>query len=213
MNLKEIPFFKDLDSDDLNKLSSICLFKSYRKGEFLFMEGDEPQWLNIITKGTIKIYKTTPKGKEIFLHTIRPISMVAELVNFENITYPASGVFLSNSEILRIDYFKFKDEFLLNPKICFAMLKSMAEKLRIMNGVIQNELTLKSNAKVAKFIVESSELFHSIKQTQIAYILNMTPETLSRILTQFKQSGLLRIDDSFRVTFKDETKLKEFYNS
>ncbi|OCR91072.1 transcriptional regulator [Campylobacter fetus subsp. testudinum] len=212
MVIKEIPFFSGLNDEDLKKLDNISVIKSYKKDEFLFMEGDEPQWFNVLLKGTIKIYKSTPKGKEIFLHTLRPVSLVAELVNFENIPYPASGIFLNNAEVLRINYNKFKTDFLSNPSICFELLKSLSQKLKIMNGVLQNELTLKSDAKVAKFIVENPDLFSTIKHTQIASILNIAPETLSRTISQFKQQGMIKLDDNLNLTFKDNEKLISLFN-
>ncbi|OCR93509.1 Crp/Fnr family transcriptional regulator [Campylobacter fetus] len=212
MVIKEIPFFSGLNDEDLKKLENISVIKSYKKDEFLFMEGDEPQWFNVLLKGTIKIYKSTPKGKEIFLHTLRPVSLVAELVNFENIPYPASGIFLNNAEVLRINYNKFKTDFLSNPSICFELLKSLSQKLKIMNGVLQNELTLKSDAKVAKFIVENPDLFSTIKHTQIASILNIAPETLSRTISQFKQQGMIKLDDNLNLTFKDNEKLISLFN-
>ncbi|AGZ81657.1 Crp/Fnr family transcriptional regulator [Campylobacter fetus] len=212
MVIKEIPFFSGLNDEDLKKLENISVIKSYKKDEFLFMEGDEPQWFNVLLKGTIKIYKSTPKGKEIFLHTLRPVSLVAELVNFENIPYPASGIFLNNAEVLRINYNKFKTDFLSNPSICFELLKSLSQKLKIMNGVLQNELTLKSDAKVAKFIVENPDLFSTIKHTQIASILNIAPETLSRTISQFKQQGIIKLDDNLNLTFKDNEKLISLFN-
>ncbi|WP_181653517.1 Crp/Fnr family transcriptional regulator [Campylobacter hyointestinalis] len=210
--IKQIPFFTDLNEEEIKKLENISVLKSYKRDEFLFIEGEEAKWFNVLLKGTIKIYKTTPKGKEIFLHTITPISLVAELVNFENIPYPASGIFLSDSEVLRINYHKFETEFLQNPKICFKLLKSMASKLRIMNNVLQNELTLKSDAKVAKFIVENHELFSTLKHVQIASILNITPETFSRIIAQFKQQNLIKFDDNLNLIFKDNEKLISIFN-
>ncbi|ANE34121.1 putative nitrosative stress-response regulator NssR, Crp/Fnr family [Campylobacter hyointestinalis subsp. lawsonii CCUG 27631] len=210
--IKQIPFFTDLNEEEIKKLENISVLKSYKRDEFLFIEGEEAKWFNVLLKGTIKIYKTTPKGKEIFLHTITPISLVAELVNFENIPYPASGIFLSDSEVLRINYHKFETEFLQNPKICFKLLKSMASKLRIMNNVLQNELTLKSDAKVAKFIVENHELFSTLKHVQIASILNITPETFSRIIAQFKQQNLIKFDNNLNLIFKDNEKLISIFN-
>ncbi|WP_240330166.1 helix-turn-helix domain-containing protein [Campylobacter fetus] len=81
-----------------------------------------------------------------------------------------------------------------------------------MNGVLQNELTLKSDAKVAKFIVENPDLFSTIKHTQIASILNIAPETLSRTISQFKQQGMIKLDDNLNLTFKDNEKLISLFN-
>ncbi|NLY04400.1 MAG: Crp/Fnr family transcriptional regulator, partial [Campylobacter sp.] len=155
--LKEIPFFSSLNEHELTKLEEISVVKKYKKGEMLFLEGEEPQWLSILLKGRLKIYKTNPKGKEIFLHEIRPINMIAELVNFEEMRYPASSIFVSNGEILRINYHKFKALFIDNPTILFELLKSISDKLKRMNEIFIREIVLDSEEKVAKYICENFE--------------------------------------------------------
>lgn len=211
--IEDIPFFSSLNEKELKRIEEISTPKQYKKEEFLFIEGQKSQWLNIILKGAVKIYKTTPTGKEIFLHTIYPISLVAELVNFEKITYPASGLFLCDSEVLRIDYEKFEKEFLLNPKICFALLKSISHKLKIMENIVKNELILKSDAKVAKFIFENPDFFSSNKHIQIASILNIAPETLSRVISSFKRDGLIKFDDNLNLVFIDNERLLEYFKT
>lgn len=211
--LQKIDLFSDLSNLELEKLSEISHFKTYGKDEILFYQGDSPNYLNIITKGTLKLYKTTPKGKEIFLHTIRPVSMVAELVNFEGIKYPASAVFLQNGEVLRIDYDKFSKEFLQNPKICLMLLKSVTKKLLILNSVLEQEVTLGSEAKIAKFIVCNFELFTKLKNIQIAQILNLTPETLSRVISKFKSNGFINLDQNGDIIDFDENLLRDLFEN
>lgn len=48
--------------------------------------------------------------------------------------------------------------------------------------------------RTAKFIYEHEDLFISLKHNKIASILNMTPETLSRILKKFKTRGIIQKD-------------------
>ena len=134
--LREIPIFKDLSDEELEKIENISIIKHYKKGEIFFLEGEKPLFLSILLDGKLKIYKTSPKGKEIFIHEILPINFVAELANFENITYPASSSFSEDSTILKIDYFKFEEMFLKNSQVAFALLKSFSSKIKAMNKVI-----------------------------------------------------------------------------
>lgn len=66
--LEQIPFFQRLNEAELKRLKDISILKKYKKGEFLFMEGEESRWLHLLIKGSIKLYKISPKGKEIFMH-------------------------------------------------------------------------------------------------------------------------------------------------
>lgn len=211
--LKNIPVFKSLNTDELTKLQEISVVKKYKKGEFLFMEGDDTKWLIYLITGSLKLYKTSPKGKEIFLHQLKPMNFVAELANFENIPYPATATFIISGEVLKIDYSKFKDNFLSNPKISLEILKSLSQKLKITSEILHQELVLNSEARVAKFITEHEDLFNSLKHTKISSILNITPETFSRIINKFKTLNLITLNDNNKLIAKNEQNLKDIYNN
>ncbi|WP_169785213.1 Crp/Fnr family transcriptional regulator [Campylobacter curvus] len=210
--LRQIPFFKCLDEDEMKQLEDITIAKKYKKGEFLFMEGEEPKWLIFLLSGSVKLYKTAANGKEIFLHQLAPMNFVAEVVNFENIVYPASAVFMISGEVLKINYEKFATGFLSNPKICMNLIKSMSEKLRITSNLLHQELVLNSEAKVAKFILMHEDLFNSLKHTKIASILNITPETFSRILNKFKTANLIKLDEKNQIIDKNVDELTQIFS-
>ena len=208
--IEKIPYFKALNEAQIKRLEQISIHKSYKKGEILFFEGERSQYLLVLLKGILKIYKTSAKGREIHMHEIRPISLVAEMVNFEETSYPASGVFSTNGEVLKIDYEKFKNEFMSDPKICLELLKSMSEKIRALNAVVDNQVVLNCDGKIAKFISENFDIFTSTKYTKLAKILNVTPETFSRTITKFKKSGALILDEEHNIASFDQHKLDEY---
>ncbi|MBP3223780.1 MAG: Crp/Fnr family transcriptional regulator [Campylobacter sp.] len=207
--LKFIPFFKGLDEAKIERLAQISSKKAFKKGEILFYEGDKSSHLIILLKGTIEIYKTAPSGKEIYIHEIRPMSFVAEAVNFENIPYPASARFASGGEVLKIDYEKFVEEFLNEPEICISIMKSISAKLRALEFAFENSV-LSSEAKISKFIIENFDIFTGSKNIKIANILNVTPETFSRTITKFKKTRALIVDENGEVTGFDREKLENF---
>ena len=207
MNLKEIPFFKDLSDEKLKRLEEISFFKRYKKDEILFFEGEKSEHLLILTQGMVKIYKTSSKNREILLHTTKAISFVAELTNFNEIPYPATCSFMVDGEVLKIDYAKFKSEFMNEPSICFGLIESLTTKIRTLDQLIERQIVLNADEKVASFIVENFDFFKSAKQSQIANILNLAPETLSRTISKFKKSGFLVFDKNGKIIKFDETKV------
>ena len=210
--IKEIPFFSHLSDDGLRKLKKISTIKKYNAKEILFYEGEEPKYLHILLNGILRLYKTNHKGNQIFLHQFLPISLVAELANFESIPYPASSEFVISGEVMRIDYKKLEDGFFKNPELSLMIIRSLMGKLKIMSEVITNEIVLTSEAKIAKFLVDNSELFAQLKNTQIASLLNLTPETLSRTLTKFKNKEFIHINEKHTVQILEEEKLIELYS-
>lgn len=211
--LEQIPFFKGLNEAELKRLKDISILKKYKKGEFLFIEGEESRWLHLLIKGSIKLYKISPKGKEIFMHQFNGIGLVAELANFENIKFPATAVFLTGGEVLKIDYDKFYAEFLSNPHVSLQIIKSLSQKLKITSELIHQELVLNSEAKVARFLVNNADLFNELKHFKIASILNITPETFSRILAKFKAQNLIALDANNEILDIATNELSKMFES
>lgn len=209
--LNEVSLFSKLDKEELKLLKNISTSKKYSKGEILFYEGDRSKNLHLLVEGILKLYKTNFKGQQIFLHQFYPQSFVAELTNFEDIPFPASAEFITDGVVLKIDFEKFKTLIHGNLNLSLKIIRSLSEKLKIMSEVIHNEVILNSEAKVAKMIVELPELFGDIKNTKIAQLLNITPETLSRTLSKFKQLKIVEIDESQKITYSNLKKLLKFY--
>lgn len=207
--IRTVSIFSKLNDEQIEKLKKISVIKKFSAKEILFYEGDAPIYLYVLLQGTLKVYKTNHKGQQIFLHQFYPGGLVAELANFENIPYPATAEFMSESEVLRIDYKALEHDFFKNPDISFEIIKSLIAKHKILIDVIQKEVILTADAKVAKFILENGELFKTLKNTQVASILNLTPETLSRTLSKFKSSGFIELDDKHHIRVLDAQKLEE----
>ena len=207
--IRNISCFSKLTDAQLEKLKKISVIKKYKAKEILFYEGDEPTYLYVLLQGTLKVYKTNHKGQQIFLHQFYPGGLVAELANFENIPYPATAEFMSDSEVLRIDYQALEKDFFKNPEISFEIIKSLIAKHKILIDVIQKEVILTADAKVAKFILENEDLFKKLKNTQVASILNLTPETLSRTLSKLKSSGIIDLDEKHHIRVLNPQKLEE----
>jgi len=210
MPFRDIYIFEHLEADQLKRLEEISRTKRFRKGDTIFFEGDKAEKLIILTDGVLKVYKTDPRGNEIILSYFYPTSLIAELTNLEHIAYPASAVFETDGETISIDYKIFEKEFLKNPEISFSIIKSLTKKLRALDKVISRNLTMDATSRVAKFIFENEHLFAQLKQNKIAAILNITPETMSRVMKKLKEEGIIdyagkkltvidrdRLDDSF----------------
>jgi len=210
--IKKIPFFSHLCDDEIKKLNEISTIKKYNAKEILFYEGEDPKYLHVLLDGVLKLYKTNYKGTQIFLHQFLPISLVAELANFESIPYPASSEFVTSGEVMKIDYKKLEEGFFKNPDLSLKIIRSLAGKLKIMSEVVTKEVVLTSEAKIAKFLLENAELFEQLKNTKIASLLNLTPETLSRTLTKFKTKGLIQVDEKHAVKILDKETLLDLYN-
>ena len=79
--------------------------------------------------------------------------------------------------------------------------------MRLLENLLHKETVFSSEAKVADLIVKNAKLFQHMKNNEIASILNMTPETFSRILTKLKKEKIIKIEDHV-VTVLDQNALQ-----
>jgi CRP/FNR family transcriptional regulator len=86
-------------------------------------------------------------------------------------------------------------KYLKNPEFSLALLKSMTNKVMMLSSLVHKETILSSEAKVADLILNETDIFNRVKNNEIASILNITPETLSRILGRLKKGNIIAIEN------------------
>jgi len=205
--LKNIPVFSGLTSKELSLLQNISKLEYHQDKQILFYEGDESLNLYILLEGKIDIFKTNIKGKEIKLKQFLPFSFIAEVSNYNHIQFPASAKSIGDSTVLSIDYAKFEKELLYHKTIAPMIIKSIANKVLVLEKLISENLTMDATQRIAKFIYEDSDMFLNQKHHIIANKLNITPVTFSRILKKFREQNI--ISSTNHILDKDLLK-KEF---
>ena len=210
-DLKQISLFSNFNDSDFDYLRSISNIKNIEKDCVVFYKGEESKNLLVLLEGSIKIYKNNHKGNEIVLRSIQSVSFIAQLANIEHMSYPSSCATISDSKILFIDFKKFEDKFLNNPKSSLLFIKSLTKTTRRLEETVSTNLTLDSTSKVAKHIFESTSADCSLNHKISASMLNITPETYSRVVRQFKDNSIIdEIDGNFIIL--DEETLQKHFN-
>ncbi len=211
MYLKEITLFNSLSEENIKKIESISTITTLNAKDILFYEGDTPRYLHIILEGVIKLYKTDVKGHQLFLYQFTPISLVGELANFENFPFPATAEAVMRSKVLKVDYLKLSNNIFKDPSFSMEIIKSISKKAKILQNVIHQEMILATEAKIAKLLAEHIELFSQLKNSQIATLINTTPETLSRTITKFKKLGYIISEKNHQLKILNIDALKALY--
>lgn len=187
--LRTLPLFEALDDETFGKLNAIAIRRSFKADEILFFEGDDPDRLIILTRGVLKLYKTTSGHKEVVLHHFKPVSMIAEAAVLQRIPYPASALFESDGEVLVIDYRKFETLFLNDPQLARMLVLSLSKKIQTLESLIERTLIMDASERVYNLIANSPELLKKMRHYEVANIMNLTPETFSRTLKKLQQEG------------------------
>ncbi|MRJ06658.1 MAG: Crp/Fnr family transcriptional regulator [Epsilonproteobacteria bacterium] len=209
MELEQFFLFHGLDKEVKEGLRSAVKVKEFKKGSILFLEGDEPRYLHLLLEGEAQVFKSTPRGREIVIHTFSAPSLIGELANLKNIPFPASCKMISDGKVGFLEFQKVQ-KYLKKEGLCFHLMESLLRKMQFLDNLIHNSLLLDTETRIAKLIYENPELFEKLKQHQIASILNIKPETLSRKLLKFKELGIIgHTDGKLRVL--NISKIPEYF--
>lgn len=189
--LDEIQLFSKLSDENMERLKKNSRIKTYTKGGIVFYEEDDSSHIYVVLEGSVKLYKTSPKGTQVQINRFVAPAVIGEYACFEEMPFPATCEFVTEGKIAHIPR-DFVVNNLRDSAFALEMIKSLTAKIMVLSSLIHKETIFSSEAKVAKLLMEKSEIFHKLKYNEIASILNITPETLSRILKKFKTEGYIK---------------------
>src|SRR5689334_21411321 len=90
--LRQLPLFASFGDAALTRLAARCVARSVPAGHVLSTTGEPCRRLYIVEIGRVRIFRTSPTGREQVLHTEGPGRPVAELPLFVGGDYPASAI-------------------------------------------------------------------------------------------------------------------------
>lgn len=193
--------FSGLPDEQLHTIAEIAITKSYSKGESIFFEGEPGIGFYMVTRGKVKIFKTSFDGKEQILHIFGPGEPFGEVPVFHGNPYPANAEALSECEVLFFPRTEFVGLITTQPSLALNMLAVLALRLRRFTTQVEN-LSLKEVpgrlASYLYYLMEEQQrqdrVVLDIPKGQLASLLGTSSETLSRIFNKMSEEGLIRVE-------------------
>ncbi len=195
VDIQDIPMFSNLDKRFHQELKKSIYIKKFSKNSIVFYEGDESNYLYILLDGSIKLYKTSPKGNQIQIKRMNAPNTIGEYACFEKVPFPATCEFLTDG-VMGLLHFSKIYQYLDNKEFSLGLIKSLTNKVILLSSLVHKETILSSEAKVADLMLENINIFNKLKNNEIAGMLNLSAETFSRIITKFKKESIIRVEKS-----------------
>lgn len=212
-HIKKISFFSNLQEETLKELASIASFRKYSEGQILFYEKEDQKEVYYITKGSIKFYKVDRFDSEIFLYKQETDSLiynVSKLCQEYTISCYSNAEFLEDSEIIVFNSLKFQEVMKNNQDFMRIILRESFRMIQKLQCIISRDVVFDGTAKVAHMLINDLENFNRLKKHEIAYMLHIQPETLSRILKKLTRNEIIKIERN-SVVIVDADELRNIY--
>lgn len=204
--LKKISLFFNIDENTLKEIASFSFIKNYKKDEIIFYEGEKKRYFYGIVKGNVLMYDVDLKGNIIPKNQFGCGDIFGLISQIQNKPYCLNSKSESETEIIIIDYEKFKKH-ISTPPFSDRIIKMLSNQ--IVQEIEFNKLQkYDTTQRVIYTLLNFPKKFVKKKKYLLAKELNMSPETLSRILSRLKQEEIIcYCEKSIKVL--DYDKLKE----
>jgi len=198
--LKECQLCRGLDESELAELASIASRRNVSRGEIIFLEGDPAGGFFLLISGKVRVYKSSPDGREYTIHIIRPGQLFAEAAIFRGHHFPANCSALEDSEVVFFPKEDFTALLKQSPQISLKIIGALAAFVRDFTRQVE-DLSLKEvPSRIASYLLDKyettgrKEIILDISKSELASHLGTISETLSRKLTFLKELGAIRGD-------------------
>jgi CRP/FNR family transcriptional regulator len=192
--------------------------RTLKRGETLFAAGDDNDACATLISGALKVASTDEDGTEHILALIHPAGFIGEL--FQPFTHHDVAA-LTDSTLCVFARSEMEDALQRHPALAQALLRRSQEDLHESRKLMALSARRGASDKVAALILELAQAAsHSpchaagsfdlpLTRGEIAALLGLTIETVSRSLTALEDEGLIRRKGARGIDLVDPARLED----
>jgi CRP/FNR family cyclic AMP-dependent transcriptional regulator len=207
--LERVQLFAGLDRGTLERLATGLRTRRFRRNEVLFHQGDPGDSLFIVTAGAVKIVLPSEEGDEAILATVRPGAFFGELALLDGAPRSATAVAMEPTETLVLPRDRFRQLIDTEPATRDALLAALAGELRRLTDHVEELHFLDMTGRMAARLLRLAQgagaagaaaadgtirLDGSYTQGDLASMIGATRQSVNKLLGQFVDDGLIRVD-------------------
>jgi CRP/FNR family transcriptional regulator, polysaccharide utilization system transcription regulator len=187
--------------------------------ESLFHEGSYPRQVYLVEKGRVKVYKASEDGRELIVQVAVPGDFIGYMELLNDTVYTTSAMALDDAEvyyIAREDFIRLMHQ---NHDVAARLIRMLARNLADQEQNLIRIAYHSVRKRVADALLDLSDKYTvdgvpepiSMMRQDLAQMIGTAKETLIRTLSDFKEEGLIRIEDN-AITVLNKDKLRHLPN-
>lgn len=203
--LSRLPLFQGQGRDLMTEILSRARLRELRRGELLFSKGDPSNWIYCLVTGRVKLFFSSEQGHEKVLEIITPGETFGEAAVFLKKPYPVFAAALGAATVIAIpgeELFRAMEH---DPQVAHRVIANLSRRLHSLIGDMENFCIHNARERVVGYLVcqvkeqggdgngEVTIRLPATKSTT-ASLLNLTPETFSRVLHQLESDEVISVD-------------------
>lgn len=203
----DIPFFREIDPALLERIVPLMTERKCRKGEIIFLEGDMGDEIFFVGSGAVIIY-TFDKSKKVTLAFLREGEYFGEMALMKpGLVRSATAETLMSTRLYALRRADFRNLLEQERRLAFHLIDYTMERLRRANQQIYDLTFLNVRTRIIKRLLFLAEEYGGhripvkITHQQMADMVGAVRETVSKVLQELQDEGLIEIrDKQIRLT-------------
>ncbi|HSW57714.1 MAG TPA: Crp/Fnr family transcriptional regulator [Dehalococcoidales bacterium] len=196
--LKNINYFAGLSQSDLASIARYITEQSVAKGHIFLFEGEWSDHLYFLVAGLVKVYKTSPNGKEQILHIAPPGESLNDVSTFDGGTNQASMLAMTPVHLYSVRKEELKNILEEHPRIYINILKALAYRIRRDSNLVEELSSTQVMGRLAKLLMgkyagEEVTIGLWLTQQDMASMIGTCREVVNRSLKIMEEKGAIRL--------------------
>ncbi|MDP2726116.1 MAG: Crp/Fnr family transcriptional regulator [Dehalococcoidia bacterium] len=191
------PYFGALQASEWEEVKALFREKSLSPGEIIFLEGERSQGIYFVKAGRIKVFKTSPDGKEQVLRIMGPGESFNDVPVFDQGPNPASTEAMEPSVVCLLRTQDIMELIRRYPALALGVTRVFATRLRQLTSLVEDLSFRHVTSRLAKILlmqVEEASKGSNLHLTQqdLASMVGTAREVVVRSLRSMESQGILR---------------------
>ncbi|MBI2852798.1 MAG: Crp/Fnr family transcriptional regulator [Chloroflexi bacterium] len=196
--LRTISYFTNLGEEEARRVGRELLERSFDRGQLIFIEGESCDGLYLVKSGQVRLFKSSPEGREIVLLVARQGDTFNDAPAFDGGPNPVSATALEAATV----YIVPRQTLLSLLEACPAavgIVNVLAGRLRHLTKVVE-DLSFRSVAsRLAKLLLELAVAEERVApiprltQDEMASMVGSVRDVVGRALRALEQTGAIKI--------------------
>lgn len=187
---------KALNLKDLGKDKKV---KHLKKKSEVFAEGDTPLNVYFIKSGNVKTFKSNADGKELITNLYSTNDFFGFEPILENTNYTESAVTMQESDLIAIPRHDFMMMIQNHPDVSRSFISLLCKKVADRESQLLNLAYNSVRQRTAAALLKASSLqdaksMLTISRDDLAKMVGTAPESVIRVLSDFKDEGLIETE-------------------
>jgi CRP/FNR family transcriptional regulator len=197
------------------RVAEVGRLKAYPRGELIFAEGDPSDAFIVIVSGRVKVFKSTPAGKEIILEIFGAGDPLGAVAVYEGAPFMASAFTLEPTQTLRIEQSAFFRLLEQDPAFVRGLLSGLTIRLAELTRRLAELSGARVEARFARLFLKLCDQIGKrerggvfvpmpLSRQELADLSGTTIETAIRIMSRWQKEDVLHTEkDGFVVLNRD----------